>query len=251
MTFEGKVALVTGAANGIGLETARRFAELGATVVLSDIQREQGERAASELTERGHAASFIYADVGDYDSAAALLSAIRNDHGRLDFAFNNAGIEGSFAPLDQSSLDNWHRVISVNLSSVYYCMHEEIPLMKESGGGVIINCSSIAGLVGIQGGSAYCASKHGVVGMTRATALEVARDNIRVNAVCPGVIDTPMVQRAYEANPEQRRLVEEMQPIGRMGRPEEIAEAVIWLCGDHSGLVTGIALPLDGAWTAH
>lgn len=250
MKFDGKIALVTGAASGIGLVTAQRFAELGAAVVLSDVQREKGESAAETLKADGHTATFIYADVSDYDSVRQLLESIRETYGRLDFAFNNAGIEGAFAPVGQSSVENWHRVISINLDSVFYCMREEVPLMQESGG-VIINCSSIAGLVGTSGGSAYAASKHGVIGMTRSAALDLARQNIRVNAVCPGAVDTPMIQRAFEDNPSARKQVEEMQPIGRMARPEEVAAAVMWLCDDEAAVVTGIALPIDGAWTAH
>lgn len=250
MKFDGKITLVTGAASGIGLVTAQRFAELGASVVLSDIQRDKGEAAAEELKAAGRSATFVYADVSDQESVVQLMSTIRERYGRLDFAFNNAGIEGQFAPIDQIGVDNWHRVISINLDSVFYCMREQVPLMRDSGG-VIINCSSIAGLVGTNGGSAYAASKHGVIGITRAAALDLARQNIRVNAICPGAVDTPMVQRSFEDNPSARNLVEEMQPIGRMAKPEEVAAAVMWLCDDEAAVVTGIALPIDGAWTAH
>jgi NAD(P)-dependent dehydrogenase (short-subunit alcohol dehydrogenase family) len=250
MKIAGSVALVTGAAAGIGLATARRFAESGARVVLSDIQREKGETAAAELREAGREAEFVYADVGDSDSINSLFQRIEETYGELQFAFNNAGVEGIPSPLDTSDDRDWDRVIAVNLSSIYRCMKHEIRMMKRNGEGVIINCASVAGLVGTRNGAIYCASKHGVVGITRAAALDFAREKIRINAVCPGAIETEMVQRAIEASPEVRTMIENLQPIGRMGSADEIASAVLWLCQPEAALVTGAAFALDGGWTA-
>ena len=248
--FEGKVALVTGASSGIGLVTAQRFARLGAKVVLSDINDEAGNQAAEQIRSAGGEASYIHADVSSYDDVASLMRQIDETYGQLDFAFNNAGIEGEIGPIEQSSLENWHRVIAVNLSSVFYCMKEQIPLMKRSGGGVIINCSSIAGLVGTQGSGVYGASKHGVIGLTRSAAIEHAQAGIRVNAVCPGAIKTVLVERVITEHPEMKEMIDNLHPIGRMGEPEEVAAAVTWLCQTESAFVTGIALPIDGALTA-
>jgi NAD(P)-dependent dehydrogenase (short-subunit alcohol dehydrogenase family) len=230
MCFEGKVVLVTGAASGIGLATAERFARFGATVVLSDIAEAAGERAAEAIVSRQGKATFIRCDVSDPDEVAQLMRRIDEGFGRLDFAFNNAGIEGELVPVADGTLENWHRVMAINLSSVFYCMRAQIPLMKKNGGGVIVNCSSIAGLVGTAGGGAYCASKHGMIGISKAAALDYARDGIRVNAVCPGVIDTAIVQRVIERRPEMKQVIEEMEPVGRFGDPEEVAAAVTWLC---------------------
>ncbi len=248
--FEGKVALVTGASSGIGLVTAQRFARLGAKVVLSDINDEAGNQAAEQIRSAGGEASYIHADVSSYDDVASLMRQIDETYGQLDFAFNNAGIEGEIGPIEQSSLENWHRVIAVNLSSVFYCMKEQIPLMKRNGGGVIINCSSIAGLVGTQGSGVYGASKHGVIGLTRSAAIEHAQAGIRVNAVCPGAIKTVLVERVITEHPEMKEMIDNLHPIGRMGEPEEVAAAVTWLCQTESAFVTGIALPIDGALTA-
>ncbi len=248
--FEGKVALVTGASSGIGLVTAQRFARLGAKVVLSDVNDEAGDQAAEQIRSDGGEASYIHADVSSYDDVASLMRQIDETYGQLDFAFNNAGIEGEIGPIEQSSLENWHRVIAVNLSSVFYCMKEQIPLMKRNGGGVIINCSSIAGLVGTQGSGVYGASKHGVIGLTRSAAIEHAQAGIRVNAVCPGAIKTVLVERVITEHPEMKEMIDNLHPIGRMGEPEEVAAAVTWLCQTESAFVTGIALPIDGALTA-
>jgi NAD(P)-dependent dehydrogenase (short-subunit alcohol dehydrogenase family) len=250
MSFDGRVVLVTGAASGIGQATAERFARFGATVVLSDIADEAGERAATAIVSNQGKATFIRCDVSDSDEVAELMRRIDDEFGRLDFAFNNAGIEGDLLPLADGTLENWHRVMAINLSSVFYCMRVQIPLMKRNGGGVIVNCSSIAGLVGTAGGGVYCASKHGMVGLSKAAALDYARDGIRVNAICPGVINTSMVQRVIERQPEMKKVIEEMEPVGRFGSPEEVAAAVTWLCQPESAFVTGIALPVDGGLTA-
>lgn len=250
MSITETVALVTGAASGIGLATARRFAEAGARVILTDIQAEKGESEAAQLRSAGTDARFLHCDVADPDSIKQLFEVIASEYDRLDYAFNNAGIEGSMGRVEDSDPADWHRILSVNLTSVYECMRHEIPLIRAAGGGAIINCSSVAGLVGIAGGAMYCATKHGVIGMTRATALDLARERIRVNAVCPGMIDTPMVERATAGAPELKDSMATLQPLGRLGTPDEIANAVIWLCQPESELVTGVALPLDGGWTA-
>lgn len=249
--MDGKVILVTGGASGIGRATVDLFAQNKASVVLSDIQRESGESTAANYQAKGLDVHFVYCDVGDSASVDQLFTTIREKFGRLDFAFNNAGIEGSMGPLESLAESEWDKVINVNLTSIFRFLKHEVPLMRENGGGAIINCSSIAGLAGVNGGGIYCASKHGVIGLTRAVALDVAKEGIRVNAVCPGAIETPMVQRSVDARPDVRSIIEGMQPIGRMGQPEEIAAAVYWLCQPEASLVTGIALPLDGGWTAH
>ncbi len=250
MTLENKVALVTGAAKGIGLATARRLAELGSTVVLSDIDRDQGAASAEDLQSQGRDVRFIAADVSNPDDVDNLFKQIENEFGKLDIAFNNAGIEGRLVPIDQATIEDWDQLIGINLSGVFYCMRGEIPLLRAAGGGVIINCSSIAGLVGTAGGGIYCASKHGVIGLTRAVAIDLATEGIRVNAICPGAIETEMVSRVLAERPEQRKVIESMQPIRRLGTPNEIASAVAWLSQDDAALVTGVTLPLDGGWTA-
>jgi NAD(P)-dependent dehydrogenase (short-subunit alcohol dehydrogenase family) len=251
MSVEGKTILITGAAAGIGLATADLFARNGAKVVLSDIQRDKGEAETARLKSSGYNVTFVYCDVGDRESVDHLFEQINSIYGGLDFAFNNAGIEGKMGPIETTDPAEWDRVININLSSVFRCLQHEIPMMREAGGGVILNCSSIAGLVGTHGGGAYCASKHGLIGLTKAVALDLAREKIRVNAICPGAIDTSMVERAIGDRPEVREMIEGMQPIGRMGTSAEIASAVLWLCQPEAALVTGIALPLDGGWTAH
>jgi NAD(P)-dependent dehydrogenase (short-subunit alcohol dehydrogenase family) len=248
--FEGKVALVTGASSGIGLATAQRFARLGAKVVLSDIADQAGQQAAAQVRSEGAEAIYIRADVSRHDDVASLMRQIDETFGRLDFAFNNAGIEGAVGPIAESSLENWDRVIAVNLSSVFYCTREEIPLMKRNGGGVIVNCSSIAGIVGTKNSGIYGASKHGVVGLSRSAALDYALDGIRVNVVCPGVIDTAMIQRVIAEAPEMKAVMEQMEPVGRFGKPEEVAASVTWLCQPESAFVTGIIVPVDGGLTA-
>jgi NAD(P)-dependent dehydrogenase (short-subunit alcohol dehydrogenase family) len=244
--FQDRVALVTGASAGIGEAIARAFAQAGAQVVLSDIADARGEALAADLRARGADAMYVSADVSDPAAVGALFDAIEARHGRLDFACNNAGIEGTPARTEACTFENWDRTLAINLSGVWYCMRRQIPLMEKGGGGVIINVSSIAGLKGIDGLPAYVASKHGLVGLTKAAALETAKRNIRVNAICPAAIDTEMIQRFSGGDPEALAGMHAMQPIGRMGTPGETADAVLMLCADESRFLTGVVLPVDG-----
>lgn len=248
---KGRVALVTGASSGIGRATARAFAREGYTTILADVHEQQGRDAAAECECDGAACRFIQCDVSDEASVKHLLSEIVSSFGRLDAAFNNAGIEGEVAPTGDCTTTNFDHVIAVNLRGVFLCMREEILQMTKQGtGGVIVNTSSVAGLIGLPGIPAYDASKHAVIGLTRTAALEYAQQKIRVNAVCPGAIETPMLDRFMSATPDGREAMLKSEPIGRIGLPEEIASAVIWLCSSQSSFVTGQALAVDGGWTA-
>jgi NAD(P)-dependent dehydrogenase (short-subunit alcohol dehydrogenase family) len=246
----GRVGIVTGGAAGIGRAAAIAFAQTGSAVVVADVKEREGEALARELRDEGHRALFVATDVARADDVERMVAAATGEYGRLDWAFNNAGIEGVTAEVAALSEDDWARVLSVNLTSVWLSMRAEIPAMLESGGGAIVNCASIAGLVGFPGMAAYVASKHGVVGLTRTAALELARGGIRVNAVCPGVIQTAMIDRYTHGDRGVEAQLAAGEPIGRMGRPEEVADAVVWLCSERAGFVTGTAIPVDGGWTA-
>ncbi|AWN45398.1 oxidoreductase [Methylobacterium terrae] len=250
-SFEGRVALVTGAAMGMGLAAARAFAEAGAAVVLADLDLEAARAAEAGINAAGGRALAVRCDVGRDDEVAAMVARTVDTFGRLDAAFNNAGIQ--IPPndvVDVPSAD-YERVMAINLRGVWTCMRAELRQMQAQGRGAIVNCSSIGGLVGNPGLAAYHATKYGVIGMTQSAALENAARGIRVNAVCPGTIDTPMVARMVAERPEAMAEILRKQPIGRLGRPEEVAAAVLWLCSDAASFVVGVALPVDGGYTAH
>jgi NAD(P)-dependent dehydrogenase (short-subunit alcohol dehydrogenase family) len=248
--MEGKVALVTGAAAGIGRATAIAFGREGARVSVSDVNDAGGEETARLIRESGREAIYVRADVSKEAEVEALISRIVEAFDRLDFAFNNAGIEGHSDSTIECTEENWDRVIDINLKGVWLCMKYEIQQMLMQGGGAIVNCSSIAGLIGFQGIPAYTASKHGLLGLTKTAALEYATQGIRVNAVCPGVIRTAMIDRFTAGSDEAVAQLVTGEPMGRMGTPEEIAGAVLWLCSEGAGFVTGHPLVVDGGWVA-
>lgn len=247
---DGKVALITGGGSGIGRATALLFAREGAKVVVADYNAESGERAVKTIKDAGGVAIFHAADVSNPQDVDALMHKVVESYGRLDCAFNNAGIEGQMAETPDCSIENWNRVIAINLTGVFLCMKSEIPLMLRHGGGAIVNTASAAGLVGLSGASAYVAAKHGVAGLTKAAALEFAQRGIRVNAVCPGFIRTPMVERVLDKGAISEEQIFATEPMHRMGKPDEIAEAVLWLCSDASSFVTGLPMPIDGGYVA-
>ncbi len=247
-TFENKVVIVTGAGSGIGKATALAFAREGARVVVSDLNEEASKETVRLIQQNRGDCVFIKCDVSKENEVKNLIEMTLQKFGQLDCAFNNAGIEGAPSSTTECTEENWDKTVNINLKGVWLCMKYELKAMITAGHGMIVNCSSIAGLIGFETIPAYVASKHGVLGLTQTAALEYAKQNIRVNAVCPGVIHTPMLDRFTQGSEEA--MVAQV-PMGRVGRPEEIAETVLWLCSDHSSYITGQNITVDGGWVAH
>ena len=248
VSFKNKVALVTGGLSGIGRATAIAFARKGAKVVVVDWI--ENNETVDLIRELGGEAIFIKCDVSKIADVKVMVEKANIEFGRLDYAFNNAGTEGIQANTWECTEENWDKTMEVNLKGVWLCMKYEIPEMLKQGKGVIVNCASVAGLVGFESSAAYVASKHGVVGLTKTTALECAKLGIRVNTVCPGVIQTPMIDRLTHKEKENIEQFKGLEPIGRFGLPEEIANAVIWMCSDEASFVTGHAMAIDGGLVA-
>src|SRR5881396_3857810 len=248
--FAGQVALVTGASSGMGLATAQAFVEAGASVVLADINENALRAATDGLATAGHTALGVTCDVSDEEEVAALIAHTVASFGRLDMAFNNAGIMIPPSDAADEPADNFDRVDAINLRGVWACMKHELRQMRAQGTGAIVNCSSLGGLVGLPGRASYHASKHGVLGLTKSAALEYAPRGIRINAICPGTIETPMVADMLAKGELDRDEAIANQPIARLGQASEIAAAVLWLCSQGASFVIGVALPVDGGYTA-
>jgi NAD(P)-dependent dehydrogenase (short-subunit alcohol dehydrogenase family) len=248
--FEGKVALVTGAGSGIGRATALSFANEGAKVVINDINVDGGEETLRMIKSAGGEAIFVEANVSKAAEVEALVQKAIEAYGRLDCAYNNAGVGEPLKRIHKTTEDNWDHVMATNLKGVYLCMKYEIPHMLKQGKGAIVNTSSLAGLKGLSGQAAYVASKHGVVGLTKSAAIEYATLGIRINAVCPGVINTPLIAPNMKDRPHVEKGYIDMEPIGRLGQPEEIAAAVLWLCSDEASFAIGSILSVDGGVVA-
>lgn len=248
--YKKKVAFVTGAGTGIGRTTALAFGKSNAQVAVVDVNDDGGLQTANMIQETGGKAHFIKCDVSHSPEIKAAIEETVMRFGSLDFAFNNAGVEGEQSSTADCSEENWERVININLKGVWLCMKYQLAQMIKQGNGSIINCSSIAGLVGFCGIPAYVASKHGVIGLTKAAALEYVKSNIRVNAICPGIIQTSMTDRFISGAAQVRKKLEDGVPIGRMGQPDEIAAAALWLSSDSSSYVTGHSMIVDGGWVA-
>ncbi|HTQ63849.1 MAG TPA: SDR family oxidoreductase [Puia sp.] len=248
--FQGKVALVTGASYGIGRAAAIAFAQRGAKLVIADYKEDKNNETLQGIKNAGSEGIFVQCDVSKSNEVQILIDKCITTYGQLDFAFNNAGVEGTQGLTHECTEENWDRTISINLKGIWLCMKMEIPEMLKIGKGVIVNCSSVAGLNGFINLPAYVASKHGIVGITKTAALEYAQKGIRVNAVCPGVIHTAMIDRLTGGSSDAEKQFSGMEPVGRMGKPEEIAEAVVWLCSDAASFVTGVPFPVDGGFDA-
>jgi NAD(P)-dependent dehydrogenase (short-subunit alcohol dehydrogenase family) len=248
--FQNKVALVTGGSYGIGQAAALAFAQRGARVVIADWIEDKDHVTLDKIRDAGGEALFIKCDVSKASDVKAMTDKLVSAYGRLDFAFNNAGIEGISAVTQECTQENWDRTLAVNLTGIWLCMKNELNQMTHQGKGVIVNCASVAGLVGFAGLPAYVASKHGIVGLTKTAALENAKLGIRINAVCPGVIRTAMIDRITGKDKAAEKQFADMEPMGRFGDPAEVAEAVVWLCSDAASFITGQTLAVDGGWIA-
>lgn len=246
--LKNKVVIVTGAGSGIGKATAIAFAKEGAKVVASDVNENECQQTIEEIKKVNGEAIAIKCDVSSDEDVKRMIEKTLEKYGKLDCAYNNAGIEGIPSSTTECTTENWNRTIDVNLKGVWLCMKYEIPAMLKNGKGSIVNCSSIAGKIGFETIPAYVASKHGVIGLTETASLEFAKNNIRVNAVCPGVIHTPMLER-FDHGDEESMAVQ--VPMGRVGTPNEIANSVVWLCSDNASYVTGQSIIVDGGWTTH
>lgn len=250
----GKVAMVTGAGSGIGRASALAFAKAGAAVVVSDVSADAGHKVVGEIEGAGGKAAFKHCDVRDRGMIAELIDSCVATFGSLDCAFNNAGVSGPIVKLGEYPDEGWDEVMSTNLTSIFLCMKHEINQMLKQGGGTIVNCASVSGLVGTREMPAYCASKHGIMGMTKVAALDYAQQGIRINAVCPGTIHTPAVDAFLERDPEfARPFIDAMiaaEPIGRLGTPEEVADTVVWLSGPSASFMIGQGLTVDGGYVA-
>ena len=248
--LKGKVALVTGGTSGIGREASVLFAKAGAKVVVAGRRENEGNETIDLIRAAGGDGLFVKADVSRAAEVATLVQKTVEKFGRLDVAFNNAGIEGAWIPIVEQSEEDWDRTIDINLKGVWLCLKYEIrQMLKQGGGGAIVNMASVAGWIGSAGAATYCASKHGVMGLTKAAALETARNGIRINVVCPAVIETPMGERLF-GTPDMKKYALGLHPIGRFGTPMEVAEAVLWMCSDRASFMTGQSLVLDGGFLA-
>ena len=250
LSFENKVALVTGAASGLGFATAKAFAEAGASVALADWNATEAQAAAKALADKGHKSLAIRCDVSDDAQVEAMVQQTVAAFGRLDAAYNNAGVQNVLAETADTTRDDYDRVMAINLRGVWSCMKFELRQMRKQGSGAIVNCSSLGGLIGGNQRGTYHAAKHGVIGFTKSAALEYATRGIRVNAVCPGMIHTPMFDRmiAEGQGEELNAMLKSLVPMGRMGRPEEIADAVLWLCSSAASYITGQSISVDGGY---
>jgi NAD(P)-dependent dehydrogenase (short-subunit alcohol dehydrogenase family) len=248
--LEGKVAVITGAASGIGAATARLFAREGAAVLIADVNAEGGERIASECRETGARAVFQRTDVADEAAVAAMIERAEREHGALHVLFNNAGLGGALGPIEQTTVEDWDRTQAILLRSVFLGMKHAIPRMRRAGGGSILSTASVAGLRGGAGPHAYSAAKAGVVNLTRSVALEVAKDSIRVNCICPGGINTPLLYDRIGGEEIAGQLLRGLQPLPRAGRSEDIAQMALFLASDESAFVTGATMVVDGGFTA-
>ncbi|HLW70400.1 MAG TPA: SDR family oxidoreductase [Candidatus Binataceae bacterium] len=249
-TLQAKAILVTGGGSGIGRATSLLLAKEGAKIMIADYVPKGAEETVKMIKDAGGTASCMAADVSVPKQVEAMIAKTVETYGRIDGAHNNAGIEGKMIETSANTEENFDRIIAINLKAVWLCMKYEIPQMLKQGGGVIVNTASIAGLVGFEGMSAYVASKHGVIGLTKTAALEYAQKNIRVNCVCPGVINTPMVARLLDSGGMNESDMTAGEPVGRFGKPEEIGAGVVWLLSDAASFVTGHSLVIDGGWVA-